>query len=117
MENDVVLSDEMDKFHIVAAFPPFFPLVFVETSLCEEFFRESDVSDRRVKPDVENLSFSSFDRNGNAPRNIAGDASRFKTSFKPLFAESLDVAFPVFFSFKPRIEPFFEFVEVKEPVF
>ena len=117
MKNDVVFTDKMNEFGVIA-FPVIFPVFIV-------FFRPSfgrgDVTDRRVKPHVQHFSFRLGQRYFYAPVQIARNRARQQSLFgiEPRFALTDNVIFPssgvvVFFSversfFNPLFQTAFVF--------
>ena len=110
MEYDVVLANEVNQtgFRIL---PPCFP------TIGKQFFRIGNVSDRRVKPYVQNFSFCSFYGNGDSPIEVAAYGTWLLAHVEPAFALTVYVGTPFFMIFQnPFAQPCLMFVEGKIPM-
>jgi|GEM_PF-5106818 len=74
MEGNIVLSDELEQFHLVGILPPGIhkrppvqPPVFAQVA------GHGDIADGRVEPDVEDLVLIARLGHGNAPFQVPGD--------------------------------------------
>ncbi len=111
MEDDVVLSDEMDQSR-GRVLPPFLPI------LRQELLGIGNVADRGVEPDIKDLALGPVDRNRNAPVKISGHGTRLQMGVQPALALSIDVRLPFFVLFEdPVSEPWFIFIERQIPMF
>src|SRR5688572_3124559 len=114
MEHDVVLADEMDqpRFGITPVIAPTFRLI----ELLRPLDRRGNVSNRRIKPDIEYLAGCSLQRNRDSPVDVPGDSAVGEPLAKPPGREFPDVAFPLGFGSLPLFEWFLKLREAKVPV-
>src|SRR5205814_1803440 len=73
MERHIVLAQKLDVTDVVRE-PPVLPTPNVG-ALRSPFLGDRDIGDRRVEPDVEDLSLEAFARHRHAPIEVAGDAA------------------------------------------
>ena len=110
MENDIVLSDEMNELRILAL-PPFLP------TLRKKFLSIGDITDRGIEPYIEHLSVRSFHRYRNAPVKVTAHRTWLKTSVNPALALAINIAPPLLMSFKnPLRKPLFILIQRQIPM-
>ena len=111
MEDNIVLTDEMDKA-CLGVFPPFFPWsVFIGLGVAE-FLGIGDISDGCVEPDVEHFSLGALHGNGDTPVEVACDGTRTQTAVEPALALAIDVGPPFLVLVQnPVLEPGLVLVE------
>ena len=116
VEHDIVLTDEVNEPRILIL-PPFLPIAPTSGIAFTQFFRIGHIADRRVKPHVEHLSLSPFNRHGNAPVQIAGHRPRLKIHIKPRLTLPIDIRTPLFMPVEnPLLQPLLIFIERQIPV-
>jgi len=108
MEDDVVLADEVHQAGILV-FPPGLPAVG------QQFSCIGDVTDGCIKPHVQHLAFSAFNRYGYAPVKVTTHGAWLKAHVQPTFALAVDVGFPLLVILE---DPLFEegFIDIKRQI-
>ena len=110
MEDDVVLSDEMNELGVLAL-PPLFPC------LRKKFLGVGYISDRSVEPHIKHLALGSFHRDWHSPIEVTAHRTWLETAVDPALALTIDIASPLLVSVEnPLREPFLILVERKIPV-
>ena len=110
MEDDIVLADKVYQLGFLRL-PPFLP------TLRKQFLSVGDVTDRRVEPHVEHLSFSSFYRHRNAPIQVTAHCTRQEVGIQPGLALSVDIGLPLLVLLEnPLAEPRFILIQRQIPM-
>ena len=110
MEHDVVLSDEMNKFCILAL-PPCLP------TLRQKFLSVGNISDRSIKPHIEHLALRTLYRYRHSPVKVTAHRTRLKPAVNPTLALAIHIASPLLVTIQnPLGKPFFILVERKVPM-
>ena len=81
MERDIVLTHELVELDVLLVLPPLFPLVSVGSC-------DGDVTNWRVKPNVENLVLKFLKRDSSSPFEITSDATTKETLLKHRVSEA-----------------------------
>ena len=114
MEHDVVLADEVYQLGL-GVFPPFLP---VFATLFANLLGVGYVADGGIEPHIEHLAVGTFERDGHAPIQVAGDSTGLQATVEPALHLAVDVRFPFLVAFEdPLTEPLLVLVEGKIPVF
>lgn len=110
MEDDVVFTNEVYQAR-VGVFPPHFPRIGVQ------FNGIGYVSDGRIKPYVQYLSFGSFHGYGDTPIQVAAYGTRLQTVVQPGFALSVYIGLPFFVRFQnPLFQPRLVLIQRQVPM-
>ena len=83
VEDDVVLTDEVDHLGVLAL-PIFLPIG-------RKVLSSRDIANRSVEPDVQHLALSTLDRNGDTPIQIAAHGTGLQTAVQPALALTINV--------------------------
>ena len=81
MERDIILTHELVKLNVLLVLPPLFPLVSVASC-------DGDITDWRVKPNVEDLVLKFLYRDSSSPFEITSDATTEQTLLKHRICEA-----------------------------
>ncbi len=95
MEGDVVLAHEIERFGS-RIIPPFLPLLRL-TNVASPLDAGCEITHHRLKPDIYPFLAVSFQRQPNAPFDIAGDGAAFESIFEVASREVDDGGSPVVF--------------------
>src|SRR5215831_7340962 len=102
MKWDVILAHKLEVTNVAGAFifaPPSLPVTARSIS---PFLCRADILDRRIKPDVENLSFKTgtdlaLVSHWNSPTQIPGNTAIIESFIQPLARDRGNKEGPVFF--------------------
>lgn len=81
VERDIILTHELVKLNVLLVLPPLFPLVSVASC-------DGDVTNWRVKPNVENLVLKFLNWDSSSPFEITSDAATEETLLKHRVSEA-----------------------------
>src|SRR5574344_1005356 len=104
MENNIVFTNKMQHSGI-RVFPPFLPIIW------QKLFCVADISNRSIKPHIENLTFGTLNRHRNSPIEITAYSPWLQTHIEPTFTLTINIRFPLFMIFQyPLTKPCFVLV-------
>ena len=110
MENDIILTNEVDKASI-RVFPPRLP------RLGKKLFCIANVTDGGVKPNVQNLTFGSLHGNGDSPIKVSAHRTGLQSHIDPALTLTVYIALPLFVSIEyPLTKPIFVAIQRKVPM-
>ena len=115
MENDIVLSDEMDQSCLLIL-PPLLPASQLRTSITK-FLGIADVTNGSIKPNIKNLTVRTFYRHRNTPIKVTRHSTRTKSAIEPTLALSVNIAAPFLVILKyPLLKPLLVLVQRQIPM-
>ena len=110
VEDDIVLTDEVDELRILAL-PPLLPVVR------EQLLSVADIADGGVKPDIENLAFGALDGNRHTPVKVTGDRTGLQAAVEPALNLAIDIGPPLFVAIEyPLAQPLLIVLQRQIPV-
>ena len=116
VENNIVFTDKMYQTGFVVL-PPFLPGSPTLRIALAELLRVGNITDRRIKPNIEHLAFSSFYRNGNTPIKITRHGTWLQVHIQPALALAVNIRTPLLMAFQnPLFQPFLILVQRQIPV-
>ena len=110
MENDIILTNEVDKASF-RVFPPRLP------RLGKKLFCIANVTDGGVKPNVQHLTFGSLYRDGDSPIKVSAHRTWLQPHIDPALTLTIYIALPLFVSIEyPLTKPIFVAIQRQVPM-